>query len=169
MLARQEQLARLLTIEQGKPLSVPRVEIAYAASFYEWFGGEGRRVYGDTITASGPTSGSWCPASRIGVGAADHAVELSRRDGTRKAAPALAAGCTRVIEPAEQTPLSALAVGTLADHAGMPEGVLHIVTGDTEDAPVIGGELPSNPVVRKPPSPARPRSESFSWRSAPAR
>ena len=149
MLERQEELARLLTTEQGKPLAEARVEIAYAASFFEWFGEEGKRVYGDTIPAQQADKRIVVLREPIGVGAGITPWNFPAAMITRKAAPALAAGCTIVIKPAEQTPLSALAVVELAEEAGVPEGVLQLVTGDAEDAPVIGRELTSNPVVRK--------------------
>jgi succinate-semialdehyde dehydrogenase / glutarate-semialdehyde dehydrogenase len=149
MLENEEGLARLLTTEQGKPLAESRTEIAYAASFYEWFGEEGKRIYGDTI----PTYASdrrivvtKCP---IGVTAGITPWNFPAAMPTRKSAPALAAGCTMVLKPAEQTPLSALAIAQLGLEAGLPEGVFQIVTGAAEDAPLIGGELTSNPVVRK--------------------
>ncbi len=149
MLERQDELARLLTSEQGKPLAEARVEIAYAASFFEWFGEEAKRVYGDTIPAQQTDKRIVVLREPIGVGAGITPWNFPAAMITRKAAPALAAGCTIVIKPAEQTPLSALAIVELAEEAGVPEGVLQIVTGDAEDAPVIGGELTSNPVVRK--------------------
>ena len=149
MLEKQEELARLLTTEQGKPLAEARVEIAYAASFFEWFGEEGKRVYGDTIPAQQADRRIVVLREPIGVGAGITPWNFPAAMITRKAAPALAAGCTIVIKPAEQTPLSALAIVELAEEAGVPEGVLQLVTGDAEDAPVIGGELTSNPVVRK--------------------
>lgn len=149
MLEKQEELARLLTSEQGKPLAEARVEIAYAASFFEWFGEEGKRVYGDTIPAQQADRRIVVLREPIGVGAGITPWNFPAAMITRKAAPALAAGCTIVIKPAEQTPLSALAIVELAEEAGVPEGVLQLVTGDAEDAPVIGRELTSNPVVRK--------------------
>ena len=149
MLERQEELARLLTSEQGKPLAEARVEIAYAASFFEWFGEEGKRVYGDTIPAQQADKRIVVLREPIGVGAGITPWNFPAAMITRKAAPALAAGCTIVIKPAEQTPLSALAVAKLAELAGLPAGVFNLVTGDAEDAPAIGGEMTSNPLVRK--------------------
>jgi succinate-semialdehyde dehydrogenase/glutarate-semialdehyde dehydrogenase len=149
MLERQEELARLLTSEQGKPLAEARGEIAYAASFFEWFGEEAKRVYGDTIPAHQADKRIVVLREPIGVTAGITPWNFPAAMITRKAAPALAVGCTIVIKPAEQTPLSALALADLAAEAGVPEGVLQVVTGDAEDAPVIGGELTSNPVVRK--------------------
>src|SRR4051812_45699531 len=149
MLERQEELARLLTTEQGKPLAEARVEIAYAASFYEWFGEEAKRVYGDTIPTYAPDRRVVVTKQPIGVTAGITPWNFPAAMVTRKSAPALAAGCTMVLKPAEQTPLSALAIAQLALEAGLPEGVLELVTGSAEDAPVIGRELTSNPVVRK--------------------
>ena len=149
MLERQEELARLLTTEQGKPLPEARAEIAYAASFFEWFGEEAKRVYGDTIPANEADRRIVVLKEPIGVSAGITPWNFPAAMITRKAAPALAAGCTIVIKPAEQTPLSALAIVELAEEAGVPEGVLQLVTGDAEDAPVIGGELTSNPAIRK--------------------
>ena len=149
MLERQEELARLLTSEQGKPLAEARGEIAYAASFFEWFGEEAKRVYGDTIPAHQPDKRIVVLKEPIGVTAGITPWNFPAAMITRKAAPALAAGCTIVVKPAEQTPLTALALADLAAEAGVPDGVLQVVTGDAEDAPVIGGELTSNPTVRK--------------------
>ena len=149
MLERQDELARLLTSEQGKPLAEARGEIAYAASFFEWFGEEAKRVYGDTIPAHQPDKRIVVLKEPIGVTAGITPWNFPAAMITRKAAPALAAGCTIVIKPAEQTPLTALALAELAAEAGVPDGVLAVVTGDAEDAPVIGGELTSNPAVRK--------------------
>jgi succinate-semialdehyde dehydrogenase / glutarate-semialdehyde dehydrogenase len=149
MLERQEELARLLTSEQGKPLAEARGEIAYAASFFEWFGEEAKRVYGDTIPAHQPDKRIVVLKEPIGVTAGITPWNFPAAMITRKAAPALAAGCTIVIKPAEQTPLTALALAEVGAEAGVPDGVLQVVTGDGEDAPVIGGELTSNPSVRK--------------------
>jgi succinate-semialdehyde dehydrogenase/glutarate-semialdehyde dehydrogenase len=149
MLERQEELARLLTTEQGKPLAEARGEIAYAASFFEWFGEEAKRVYGDTIPAHQADKRIVVLREPIGVTAGITPWNFPAAMIARKAAPALAVGCTIVIKPAEQTPLSALALAKLAEEAGVPPGVLQVVTGDADDAPVIGGELTSNPIVRK--------------------
>ena len=149
MLERQDELARLLTSEQGKPLAEARGEIAYAASFFEWFGEEAKRVYGDTIPAHQPDKRIVVLKEPIGVTAGITPWNFPAAMITRKAAPALAAGCTIVIKPAEQTPLTALALAGLAAEAGVPDGVLQVVTGAADDAPVIGGELTSNPAVRK--------------------
>ncbi len=149
MLERKEDLAALLTTEQGKPLAESRVEIGYAASFFEWFAEEGKRVYGDTIPSPWPDKRVVVTKEPVGVTAGITPWNFPTAMVTRKSAPALAAGCTMVLKPAEQTPLSALAIAVLAEEAGLPPGVLSIVTGDAEDAPAIGGELTSNPLVRK--------------------
>ncbi len=149
MLENEEGLARLLTTEQGKPLAESRAEIAYAASFYEWFGEEGKRVYGDTIPTYAADRRIVVTKDAIGVTAGITPWNFPAAMPTRKSAPALAAGCTMVLKPAEQTPLSALAIAQLGLEAGLPEGVFQIVTGAAEDAPLIGGELTSNHVVRK--------------------
>ena len=149
MLEHEEQLARLLTTEQGKPLAESRVEIAYAASFLEWFGEEGKRVYGDTIPTYMRDRRIVVTKEPVGVTAGITPWNFPAAMPTRKCAPALAAGCTMVLKPAEQTPLTALAVAKLGEEAGLPPGVLCIVTGNAEDAPVIGGVLTSSPVVRK--------------------
>jgi succinate-semialdehyde dehydrogenase/glutarate-semialdehyde dehydrogenase len=149
MLERQEQLAMLLTAEQGKPLAESRVEIAYAASFLEWFGEEGKRVYGETIPTYAPDRRIVVTKEPVGVSAGITPWNFPAAMPTRKAAPALAAGCTMVLKPAEQTPLTALAVMRLGEEAGLPAGVLSVVTGDAEDAPRIGEEMTHNPLVRK--------------------
>jgi len=149
MLERQDELARLLTSEQGKPLAEARGEIAYAASFFEWFGEEAKRVYGDTIPPHQADKRIVVLREPIGVTAGITPWNFPAAMITRKAAPALAVGCTIVVKPAEQTPLTALALARLAEEAGVPPGVLQVVTGDAEDAPLIGGELTSNPAVRK--------------------
>jgi succinate-semialdehyde dehydrogenase/glutarate-semialdehyde dehydrogenase len=149
MLERQEELAVLLSTEQGKPLAESRVEIAYAASFLEWFGEEGKRVYGDTIPTYMQDRRIVVTKEPVGVTAGITPWNFPAAMPTRKAAPALAAGCTMVLKPAEQTPLSALAVMRLGEEAGLPPGVLSIVTGDAHDAPAIGRELTDNAAVRK--------------------
>jgi succinate-semialdehyde dehydrogenase/glutarate-semialdehyde dehydrogenase len=149
MMDRQEELAALLTTEQGKPLAESRVEIAYAASFLEWFGEEAKRVYGDTIPTYMRDRRIVVAKEPVGVTAGITPWNFPAAMPTRKAAPALGAGCTMVLKPAEQTPLSALAVMRLGEEAGLPPGVLSVVTGDAEDAPLIGGEMTSNPIVRK--------------------
>jgi succinate-semialdehyde dehydrogenase/glutarate-semialdehyde dehydrogenase len=149
MLERQDELAALLTTEQGKPLAESRTEIAYGASFLEWFGEEGKRVYGDTIPTYAPDRRIVVTKEPVGVTAGITPWNFPAAMITRKAAPALAAGCTMVMKPAEQTPLSGLAIAKLAEEAGLPAGVLSMVTGDAEDAPAIGREMTSNPLVRK--------------------
>jgi succinate-semialdehyde dehydrogenase / glutarate-semialdehyde dehydrogenase len=149
MLEHQEELAALLTTEQGKPLAESRVEVAYAASFLEWFGEEAKRVYGDTIPTYMQDRRIVVTKEAVGVTAGITPWNFPAAMPTRKAAPALAAGCTMVLKPAEQTPLTALAVMKLGEEAGLPPGVLSIVTGDAQDAPEIGREMTSNPVVRK--------------------
>jgi succinate-semialdehyde dehydrogenase/glutarate-semialdehyde dehydrogenase len=149
MLEHEEDLARLLVTEQGKPLAEARVEIAYAASFYEWFGEEAKRAYGDTIPSPSDDRRILVLKQPVGVTAGITPWNFPAAMPTRKTAPALAAGCTMVLKPAEQTPLSALAIAALAEEAGLPAGVLSVVTGAADDAPVIGAELTSNPLVRK--------------------
>jgi succinate-semialdehyde dehydrogenase/glutarate-semialdehyde dehydrogenase len=149
MLENEEELARLLTTEQGKPIAESRIEIAYAASFLEWFGEEAKRVYGDTVPTYMRDRRIVVTKEPVGVTAGITPWNFPAAMVTRKAAPALAAGCTMVLKPAEQTPLSALALARLGQEAGLPPGVLGIVTGAAEDAPLIGGELTSNPIVRK--------------------
>ena len=149
MLEHLDDLALLLTLEQGKPLAESEAELRYAASFLEWFGEEGKRVYGDTIPSPLPDRRLLVLKQPVGVAAGITPWNFPSAMPTRKAAPALAAGCTMVLKPAEQTPLSALAVAVLAEEAGLPRGVLSVVTGDAEDAPAIGGEMTSSPLVRK--------------------
>jgi succinate-semialdehyde dehydrogenase/glutarate-semialdehyde dehydrogenase len=146
MMQNQEDLAAIMTAEQGKPLAESRGEIAYAASFIEWFGEEGKRIYGDTIPAFAGDKRIVVLKQPIGVCAAITPWNFPAAMITRKAAPALAAGCTMVVKPASQTPLSALALVYLAEQAGVSPGVLSCVTGS---ASAIGGEMTSNPVVRK--------------------
>jgi succinate-semialdehyde dehydrogenase/glutarate-semialdehyde dehydrogenase len=146
MMANQEDLARLMTIEQGKPLAESRGEVAYAASFLEWFGEEAKRVYGDTIPQHQPDKRIVVIKQPIGVVACITPWNFPLAMITRKAGPAIAAGCTVVLKPASQTPFSALALAELAERAGVPKGVLNIVTGS---AAAIGGELTSNPIVKK--------------------
>ena len=146
MLEHQDDLAIILTSEQGKPLAEARGEIGYAASFLEWFGEEAKRIYGDTIPAHQADKRIVVLKQPIGVCAGITPWNFPSGMLTRKAAPALAAGCTFVLKPASATPLSALALCELAEQAGMPPGVLSVVTGDARE---IGGELTSNPTVRK--------------------
>jgi len=142
----QEDLAQIMTAEQGKPLAESRGEIAYAASFVEWFAEEGKRVYGDTIQHPLPGRRIVVLKQPVGVTAAITPWNFPAAMITRKCAPALAVGCTTVIKPAEQTPLTALALVELAERAGLPGGVLNIITGQPEP---IGRELTGNPIVRK--------------------
>src|ERR1700747_3003597 len=129
MLEQLEDLAVLLTAEQGKPLAEARIEVAYAASFLEWFGEEAKRVYGDTIPTYAADRRVLVTKEPIGVTAGITPWNFPSAMVTRKAAPALAAGCTMVLKPAEQTPLSALAVAKLGEEGGVPEGGLGIVPG----------------------------------------
>ncbi len=149
MLEHEDDLARLMVTEQGKPLAEARVEVAYAASFYEWFGEEAKRVYGDTVPSPWPDKRILVTKEAVGVTAGITPWNFPAAMPTRKSAPALAAGCTMVLKPAEQTPLTALAIAALADEAGVPPGVFSVVTGAAEDAPEIGAELTSNSLVRK--------------------
>ncbi|WP_043419037.1 NADP-dependent succinate-semialdehyde dehydrogenase [Cupriavidus basilensis] len=146
LLANQDDLARIMTAEQGKPFAEARGEIGYAASFIEWFAEEGKRVYGETIPA--PVSNQRIVVTKepVGVCAAITPWNFPAAMITRKAGPALAAGCTMVVKPASQTPLTALAMVVLAERAGIPAGVLSVVTGS---AAAIGSELSTNPLVRK--------------------
>jgi succinate-semialdehyde dehydrogenase/glutarate-semialdehyde dehydrogenase len=146
MRANQEDLGRIMTAEQGKPLAESRGEIAYAASFIEWFAEEGRRVYGDLIPPHQADKRILVLRQPVGVCAAITPWNFPAAMITRKAGAALAAGCTLVVKPAAETPLSALALAVLAERAGIPPGVLNVVTGE---AVQIGGELTRNSVVRK--------------------
>jgi len=149
ILANADDLALLMTSEQGKPLAEARGEVGYGASFIEWYAEEAKRVYGDTIPSANANNRIVVLRQPIGVVAAITPWNFPNAMITRKVAPALAVGCTVVIKPAEQTPLSALALGELAIRAGFPPGVLNIITGSAASAPVIGGELTANPIVRK--------------------
>jgi succinate-semialdehyde dehydrogenase/glutarate-semialdehyde dehydrogenase len=146
IMANQEDLARLMTLEQGKPLAESRGEIAYAASFIEWFAEEGKRIYGDVIPTHQGDSRILVLKQPVGVCAAITPWNFPAAMITRKAGPALAAGCTMVVKPASQTPLSALALAELADQAGLPAGVFNVVTGDSGR---IGKVLTTHPRVRK--------------------
>jgi succinate-semialdehyde dehydrogenase/glutarate-semialdehyde dehydrogenase len=146
MLAHQEDLAILMTAEQGKPLAESKGEIAYAASFIEWFAEEGKRVYGDVIPGHQPDKRILVLRQPVGVVAAITPWNFPSAMITRKAGPALAAGCTMVCKPATLTPYSALALAELADRAGIPNGVFNVLTGS---ASAIGGEMTANPTVRK--------------------
>jgi succinate-semialdehyde dehydrogenase/glutarate-semialdehyde dehydrogenase len=146
LMANADDLATIMVTEQGKPLAEAKGEVAYGASFIEWFAEEAKRVYGDSIPTVWGDKRLFALKEPIGVCAAITPWNFPIAMITRKIAPALAAGCTVVAKPAEQTPLSALAIAELAQRAGLPKGVLNVVTGD----PVaIGGELTSNPAVRK--------------------
>ncbi len=146
MIDNTDDLGVLMTAEQGKPLAESKGEIVYAASFIEWFAEEAKRVYGDTIPPHGADKRIIVIKEPIGVVAAITPWNFPAAMITRKCAPALAAGCPVVIKPATATPLSALALAELGERAGMPKGVLNVVTGSAGD---IGGELTSNPTVRK--------------------
>ncbi len=142
----QEDLAVIMTAEQGKPLTESRGEIAYAASFIEWFAEEGKRVYGDTIPAHQGDKRIVVIKEPIGVCAAITPWNFPSAMITRKAGPALAVGCSMVVKPATATPYSAFALAELAERAGLPAGLLSVVTGSARE---IGGELTGNPIVRK--------------------
>jgi len=146
MLANAEDLGILMTAEQGKPLAEAKGEIAYAASFIEWFAEEGKRLYGDMIPGHQPDKRILVLRQPVGVVAAITPWNFPAAMITRKAGPALAAGCTFVCKPATQTPYSALAMAELAHRAGIPQGVFSVVTGSST---AIGGEMTSNPIVRK--------------------
>jgi succinate-semialdehyde dehydrogenase/glutarate-semialdehyde dehydrogenase len=149
MLLNADDLALILTTEQGKPLAEAKGEIMYGASFIEWFAEEGKRVYGDVIPPHMADKRLIVLKQPIGVTAAITPWNFPNAMITRKAGPALAAGCTMVLKPAEQTPFSALAMAELAHRAGIPKGVLNVVTGSAQSASVIGKELCANPIVRK--------------------
>jgi succinate-semialdehyde dehydrogenase/glutarate-semialdehyde dehydrogenase len=146
MLENTEDLAVIMTAEQGKPLSESKGEIAYAASFIEWFAEEGKRIYGDTIPQNAKGRRILVLKEPIGVFAAITPWNFPAAMITRKAGPGWAAGCTGVIRPASQTPFSALALAVLAERAGMPPGVCNVITGPSGET---GAELTSNPLVRK--------------------
>ncbi|MFM0397915.1 NAD-dependent succinate-semialdehyde dehydrogenase [Paraburkholderia aspalathi] len=146
MLENRDALAELLTREQGKPLAEARGEVGYAASFFEWFAEEAKRSYGDVIPSPNPNAKIIVTREPVGVVAAITPWNFPLAMITRKAGPALAAGCTMVLKPSEETPLSALALAVLAEQAGIPPGVFNIVSGD---AVAIGGVLTESEVVRK--------------------
>ncbi len=148
ILAAGEDLARLITAEGGKPLAEARGEVTYGAAFVEWFAEEGKRAYGESIPATSGDKRLLTLRQPVGVCAAITPWNFPLAMITRKVAPALAAGCTVVIKPAEQTPLTALALAELAARAGLPGGVLNVVTGSAAAAPAIGGELTASPLVR---------------------
>ncbi|HYD94506.1 MAG TPA: NAD-dependent succinate-semialdehyde dehydrogenase [Noviherbaspirillum sp.] len=147
ILASQEDLARLMTLEQGKPLAEARGEVAYGASFIEWFAEEGKRVYGDVIPSPAGDKRLVVIKQPVGVTAAITPWNFPIAMITRKVGPALAAGCTSVVKPAEATPLCALALAELGERAGIPQGVLNVVT--TARPAEVGTELTGNPTVRK--------------------
>ena len=147
VMANQEDLARLMTAEQGKPLAESRGEVAYGASFIEWFAEEAKRLYGDVIPAAAPGKRIIVTKQGIGVVGAITPWNFPNAMITRKAAPALAAGCAFLIKPAGETPLSALALAELADRAGIPAGVFNVVPSTRSRE--VGLELTSNPLVRK--------------------
>jgi succinate-semialdehyde dehydrogenase/glutarate-semialdehyde dehydrogenase len=146
VMANQDDLAALMTLEQGKPLAESRGEVAYGAAFIEWFAEEGKRTYGDTIPAHASDKRIVVVKEPIGVVGCITPWNFPIAMITRKVGPALAAGCTAVVKPASYTPFSALALAVLAERADLPHGVLNIVTGAARD---VGGELTSNPTVRK--------------------
>ncbi len=146
MMENQEDLAKMMTAEQGKPLKESMGEIVYAASFIEWFAEEGKRIYGDTIPQHAPGKRIVVTKEPIGVCAAITPWNFPAAMITRKCGPALAAGCTMVVKPATATPYSALALAELGERAGIPAGVFSVVTGSSG---AIGGEMTSNPIVRK--------------------
>ncbi len=149
MTAAREDLATIMTAEQGKPLAEALGEVAYGASFVEWFSEEARRTYGDMIPAHARDKRIAVIRQPIGVSAAITPWNFPIAMITRKVAPALAAGCPIVVKPAEDTPLCALAIALLAERAGVPAGVLSVVTASADRAAEVGGELTANPIVRK--------------------
>jgi succinate-semialdehyde dehydrogenase/glutarate-semialdehyde dehydrogenase len=146
MMANQDDLALIMTSEQGKPLAEAKGEIAYAASYLDWFAEEGRRAYGEIIPPNGSDRRILATREPVGVCAAITPWNFPAAMITRKAGAALAAGCTLVVKPASQTPFSALAIAELAARAGIPKGVFNVVTGSAQ---AIGAEICANPVVRK--------------------
>jgi len=146
MMENQEDLARLMTLEQGKPITESRGEIAYGGSFIEWFAEEGKRIYGDTIPPHQADKRIVVIKEPVGVVCAITPWNFPNAMITRKAGPALAAGCPMVVKPATATPYSALALAELGERAGIPKGVFNVVTGSSG---AIGGEMTSNPIVRK--------------------
>src|SRR6185436_12457954 len=146
MLQHQDDLARLMTTEQGKVLTESKDEVVYAASFLEWFAEEAKRVYGDTIPGHQPDKRIVVIKQPIGVVACITPWNFPLAMITRKAGPAIAAGCTVVLKPASQTPFSALALAELAERAGVPAGIFNVLTGSAAE---IGAELTTNPIVRK--------------------
>jgi succinate-semialdehyde dehydrogenase/glutarate-semialdehyde dehydrogenase len=149
IMANQEDLARIMTAEQGKPLAEARGEIAYAASFIEWFAEEAKRAYGDMIPGHAPDKRILVQKEPVGVTAAITPWNFPSAMITRKAGPALAVGCAMVLKPAPQTPFSALALAALAERAGIPAGLLSVIPADVDASREVGGELCDNPIVRK--------------------
>jgi succinate-semialdehyde dehydrogenase/glutarate-semialdehyde dehydrogenase len=149
ILANQEDLARIMTAEQGKPLAEARGEIAYAASFIEWFAEEAKRAYGDVIPGHATDKRILVQKEPVGVTAAITPWNFPSAMITRKAGPALAVGCAMVLKPAPQTPFSALALAALAERAGIPAGLLSVIPADVDASREVGGELCDNPIVRK--------------------
>ncbi len=149
IVAHADDLALLMTSEQGKPLAEARGEVLYAASFVEWFAEEAKRTYGDVIPQTIASQRLLVLKQPVGVCAAITPWNFPAAMITRKVAPALAAGCPVVVKPAEQTPLTALALALLAERAGFPAGVFNLVTASAVNAPLIGAELTGNPTVRK--------------------
>ncbi|MDR2451933.1 MAG: aldehyde dehydrogenase family protein, partial [Candidatus Accumulibacter sp.] len=147
IVAAAQDIALIMTSEQGKPLAEARSEVAYAASFVEWFAEEAKRVYGDTVPAPNAKQRIIVIRQPVGVCAAITPWNFPAAMVTRKVAPALAAGCTVVVKPAAYTPLTALALAELAERAGVPPGALNVVTGAS--ARRIGDELSASPFVRK--------------------
>ncbi|WP_426238604.1 NADP-dependent succinate-semialdehyde dehydrogenase [Pararhizobium sp. DWP1-1-3] len=146
MIENKDDLGRILTLEQGKPLAEATGEIVYGASFIEWFAEEGRRIYGDMIPGHQPDKRIMVMKQPIGVVAAITPWNFPNAMITRKAGPAFAAGCALVLKPASQTPFSAIAIAVLAERAGLPKGLFSVITGS---AAAIGAEMTSNPTVRK--------------------
>ena len=149
IMANQDDLARIMTAEQGKPLAEARGEIAYAASFIEWFAEEAKRAYGDMIPGHAPDKRILVQKEPVGVTAAITPWNFPSAMITRKAGPALAVGCAMVLKPAPQTPFSALALAALAERAGIPAGLLSVIPADVDASREVGGELCDNPIVRK--------------------
>jgi succinate-semialdehyde dehydrogenase/glutarate-semialdehyde dehydrogenase len=149
MMAHQDELAALMTEEQGKPLAEAKGEIAYGASYLEWFAEEGKRVYGDVIPSAASDRRIIVLKQPIGVCAAITPWNFPSAMIARKVGPALAAGCSIVVKPSELTPLSALALAELAQRAGLPAGVLNVLPSDAASAPLIGKLLCESPVIRK--------------------
>ncbi|MDA8353893.1 MAG: NAD-dependent succinate-semialdehyde dehydrogenase [Firmicutes bacterium] len=147
MMERKEEMARLMTQEQGKPLAEARGEVQYAADFFQWYAEEAKRIYGETIPASSPDKRIWVQHQPVGVAAAITPWNFPAAMITRKAAPALAAGCTMVVKPAEQTPLTAALLAEIMENAGIPAGVFNLVTGSR--AAEIGDALLADERVRK--------------------